>query len=125
VTTASGCFTGNHKGCNRNRDAIYGYLTAVYALVTWWAAEGQYLVRAQRGVRLSGLDVFTQEDPFAAIIRCTANPAKADKRARSKWSRMMRYAAMYKPNAEPVDQFIRRKGGINECAARLSRVTRV
>jgi hypothetical protein len=39
---------------SRNRDAIYAYLTAVYALVTWWAAEGQDLARAQRAVRLSG-----------------------------------------------------------------------
>ncbi len=62
-----------------------------------------------------------REDPFAAVIRCTADPAKADKRTRSKWSRVMRYAAAYKPDSEPLDQFIRRKGGINECAARFSR----
>jgi hypothetical protein len=33
----------------------------------------------------------------------------------------MRYAADYKSDSEPLDQFIRRKGGINECAARYSR----
>ena len=106
---------------SRNRDAIYEYLTAVYALVTWWAAEGQDLVQAQRAVRLSGLDDFTQENPFAAVIRCTADPAKADKRTRRKWSRLMRYAAEHKLNSEPLDRFIRRKGGINVCAARFSR----
>jgi hypothetical protein len=104
----------------RDRNAIYGYLTAVYALVTWWAAEGQDVVRGQRAVRLSGLDVFTEEDPFAAVIRCTADPAKADKRTRSKWSRVLRYAAAYKADSEALDQFIRRKGGINTCAARFS-----
>jgi hypothetical protein len=81
---------------SRSRDAIYGYLTAVYALVSWWAAEGQDVVRAQRAIRLRGLDVASREDPFAAIIRCTADPAKPDKRIRSKWSRVMRYAAVYK-----------------------------
>jgi hypothetical protein len=40
---------------------------------------------------------------------------------RSKWSRVMRYAAAYKPDSEPLDQFVRRKGGINACAARFSR----
>ena len=55
-----------------------------------------------------------REDPFAAIIRCTADPAKADKRTRSKWSRVMRYAAMSKLDAEAFDQFVKRKGGINE-----------
>jgi hypothetical protein len=26
---------------NRDRNAIYGYLNAVYGLVAWWAAEGR------------------------------------------------------------------------------------
>jgi hypothetical protein len=54
----------------------------------------------------------------AAVIPCTADPAKADKRTQSKWSRALRYAAAYKPDSEPLDQFIGRKGGINACAAR-------
>jgi hypothetical protein len=54
----------------------------------------------------------TRSPPF---IRCTADPAKADKRTRSK------YAAMYKSESEPLDQFIQRKGGINACAGRFSR----
>jgi hypothetical protein len=65
--------------------------------------------------------VSDREDPFAAVIRCTADPAKGDKRTRSKWSRALRYAAAYKPNSDPLDQFIRRKGGINACAARFCR----
>jgi hypothetical protein len=65
--------------------------------------------------------VSDREDPVAAIVRCTADPAKADKRTRSKWSRVMRYAAAYKPDSEPVDEFVQRKGGINACAARFSR----
>jgi hypothetical protein len=32
----------------------------------------------------------------------------------------MRYVAVYKPDFEPLDQFIMRKGGINECAARFT-----
>jgi hypothetical protein len=57
----------------------------------------------------------------AAVIMCTADPSKADKRTRSKWSRLMRYAAVYKPDSEALGQFIYRKGGINACAARFSR----
>jgi hypothetical protein len=72
-------------------------------------------------LRLQRLEVFDREDPFAAVIRCTADPAKADKRTRSKWSRVIRYAAVYKSDSEPLGHFIRRKGGINECAARFSR----
>jgi hypothetical protein len=102
-------------GCQatRDRNAIYGYLTAVYGLVAWWTAEGREVDRARRALRFQRLKVSDREDPFAAIIRCTADSAKADKRTRSKWSRVMRYAAIYKPVSEPLDHFIRRKGGIN------------
>jgi hypothetical protein len=105
----------------RDRNAIYGYLTAVYGLVAWWTAENRELDRARRALRLQRFAVSDREDPFAAVIRCTADSTKADKRTRSKWSRAMRYAAACKPDSEPLDQFIRRKGGINACAARFSR----
>jgi hypothetical protein len=101
----------------RDRNAIYGYLAAVYGLVAVWTAEGQEVDRARWALRFHRLEISEREDPFAAVIRCTADPAKADKRTRSKWSRAMRFAAAYKPDSEPLDQFVRRKGGINACAA--------
>jgi hypothetical protein len=108
----------------RDRNAIYGYLIAVYGLVSWWAAEERTIERARRALRLQRLEVTDREDSFAAVIRCTADPAKADKRTRSKWSRLMRYAAAYKSDSEPLDQFVRRKGGINACAARFTKCRR-
>jgi hypothetical protein len=105
----------------RDRNAIYAYLEAVYGLVAWWAAEGREIDRALRALRLQRLDNSDREDPFAAIIRCTADAAKADKRTRSKWSRVMRHAALYKLDSEALDRFIKRKGGINECTARSTR----
>ena len=106
----------------RRRDAIYTYLSAVYDLVAWWAAEGRDVERARRALWLRRLDVSEREDPFAAIIRCTADPAKVDKRTRSKWSRVMRYATAVKDQAEPFQQFVQRKGGINRCASRFTRL---
>jgi hypothetical protein len=106
---------------NRDRNAIYGYLSSVYGLVAVWTAEGREIDRARRALRLSRLEVSQREDAFAAVIRCTADRAKADKRTRSKWSRVMRYAAVYKSDSEALGQFIRRKGGINACAARFTR----
>ena len=41
-------------------------------------------------------------------------------RTRSKWSRVLRYAADYKPSSEPLATFIQRKGGINSCASRFA-----
>jgi hypothetical protein len=106
---------------SRKRDAIYTYLTAVFDLVAWWVAEDRALEHAHKALRLQRICPFDGEEPFAAIIRCTADPTKVDKRTRSKWSRMMRYALRYKSHSEPLDQFVKRKGGINKCAGRFVR----
>jgi hypothetical protein len=106
---------------HRERDAIYSYLTAVFDLVAWWAAEDRAVSRAHRALWLQGADSPTTNEPFAAVIFCTSHPDKVDKRTRSKWSRVLRYAMEYKTNVEPLATFIRRKGGINKCADRFSR----
>jgi hypothetical protein len=106
---------------HRDRDAIYTYLTAVFELVAWWMAEHCAIERAQKALRLKRIIQTDHDEPFAAIIRCTADPAKVEKRTRSKWSRALRYTLAYKLTSEPLDQFIKRKGGINECAAKFAR----
>jgi hypothetical protein len=110
------------EGCqsSRDRNAIYAYLTAVFDLVMWWKAEDRAISRARKALQLRHIIPFDQEEPFAAIIRCTADPAKVDKRTRSKWARALGFAT-YKSPSEPLDKFMKRKGGINECAARLRR----
>jgi hypothetical protein len=106
---------------SRDRNAIYGYLSAVFDLVMWWKAEDRAVSRAHQALRLQGLDLPTTDEPFAMVILCTADPGKVDKRTRSKWSRVLRYAAEYKTNAEPLAAFVQRKGGINACASRFTR----
>ncbi len=106
---------------SRDRNAIYGYLTAVFDLVIWWTAEDRAIDRARWALRLCRLDLPITDEPFAAVILCTADPGKVDKRTRSKWSRVLRYAAECKTNAEPLATFIQQKGGINECAERFAR----
>jgi hypothetical protein len=106
---------------SRDRNAIYAYLSAVFDLVAWWAAEDRAISRARWALRLRGVDLPNIEEPFAAIILATADPEKVDKRTRSKWSRVLRYTMEHKTNAEPLAAFIRRKGGINKCAERFTR----
>jgi hypothetical protein len=106
---------------DRRRDAIYDYLKAVYDLVNWWSAEGAEIDRARQALRLRGLQPWLREDVYAAIIRCTTDGQRVDKRTRSKWSRVLRYVAMQKDASEPLTAFIKRKGGINECVARYGR----
>src|SRR2546429_329280 len=57
---------------HRERDAIYSYLTAVFDLVAWWAAEGAAIERARKALRLRCLEPSDHDESFAAIIRCTA-----------------------------------------------------
>jgi hypothetical protein len=106
---------------SRDRDAVYRYLTAVFEVVEWWAKEGKAIKRAYRALHLRGHSSIREPEPFAAIILCTSDPEKADDRTRSKWSRVLRYVAEDKDLDEPLADFIKRKGGINECAARFAR----
>ena len=106
---------------SRDRGAIYGYLTAVFELVEWWAKEGRAVKCADRALHLRGYSSVGEPEPFAALIRCTSDPGKVDDRARSKWSRVLRYAAEFKDLHEPLRDFIKRKGGINKCASRFAR----
>jgi hypothetical protein len=76
---------------------------------------------AQRALQLQRPPVPNIADPFAVIIFCTADPQKVDFKMRSKWARVMRYAAVYKDLDEPLADFIKRRGGINKVAARYAR----
>jgi hypothetical protein len=106
---------------SRDRGAIYGYLTAVFELVICWDQEGRAVNRASRALHLRGNSSVREPEPFAAVILCTSNPDNVDDRTRSKWSRVLRYAAQFKDLDEPLRDFIKRKGGINKCATRFAR----
>lgn len=105
----------------RQRTAIYPFLTAVFELVAWWAAEGMASGRAQRAVRKTMMASLPGIDPFAAIILVAAHPKRLDRRAVSRWSRVLRYAHAYKLPSERLERFVRRKGGLNNCAALYAR----
>jgi hypothetical protein len=106
---------------SRDRGAIYKYLAVVFELVSWWALEGRSVNRARRALHLRGYSSVREPEPFAAVILCTADRDKVDDRTRSKWSRVLRYAAEFKDLDEPLRDFIKRRGGINECASRFAR----
>ena len=97
------------------------YLSAVFDLVMWWKAEDRAISRARWALQRQRVDLPTTDEPFAMVILCTADRQKVDNRTRSKWLRVLRYAAEYKTNAEPLAAFIQRKGGINKCASRFTR----
>ena len=111
---------GNYQSTHA-RDAVYGYLSLVFETVMAWTLEGMAVNRAYRALRLRGYSSVREPEPFAAVILCTADRDKVDDRTRSKWSRVLRYAAEFKDLDEPLRDFIKRKGGINKCASRFAR----
>ena len=90
-----------------DRHAIYQYLAAVFELVVWWAKEGRAVKRAQRALHLRGHHSVREPEPFAAVILCTSDPDEVDERARSKWSRALRYANEFKDPDEPLADFVK------------------
>jgi hypothetical protein len=74
-----------------------------------------------KALRLQNICRSDRDEPFAAIMFCTADSRKVGRRTRSKWSRVLRCAAEYETNVEPLATFIRRKGWTNACAGRFTR----
>ena len=109
---------------HHDRFAIYKYLTAVFDLVMVWDAENRAVERAKRALWLKRRVGGDNIEPFAAVINCTSSRKKVDAKARSKWARALIFAAEYKSPDEPLEHFIRRRGGINSCTAKLSRLSR-
>lgn len=102
---------------DRDRDAIYDYLIAVYELVEWWAVERRAVERAERALRLNGLLMPEEPDPFAAVIAASIAPRRLDRRQLSKYARVLRYAAARRRRAKQLKEFIKERGGLNACAA--------
>jgi hypothetical protein len=107
-----------------DRFSIYKYLTAVFDLVAVWQEEDRAVDRAKRALWVKRREHGDNIEPFAAVIRCTSPRNKVDAKARSKWARALIFAAEYKLHTEPLEHFLRGHGGINACAAKLSRLSR-
>lgn len=110
------CLVWARVKADRRRDAVYDFLEAAYDVVNKFSRSGK-AARLLR--RLHRLDPALSRirEPYAAVIHHGTDYA-LDSRTRSKWSRLLRYAEVSKKLREPLDEFVRRKGRINECASR-------
>ena len=106
----------------RRRDAIYPYLAAVFKIVGRWKEQDIIDTKTHRALKEAvGGNKVRNREPFGVVIFCSSDPSKVDTRTRSKWARALRYAEQFKPEADSLAEFIKRRGGINECAARFSK----
>ncbi len=110
---------GAYQQINR-RDAVYIYLSKVFQVVTRWQRLGCALKNARAALRLRAEAPQMKLEPFAIVIFCTSDPETVDAKTRSKWSRVLRYAARAKPAGQRLTDFIKSKG-LNECARRFAR----
>jgi len=99
---------------NRRRDAVYGYLRAVFLLVKRYRGRRRTKKLLLHASKFAGLACQNSVDPFSVIIRCTSEDL--DAKTLSKWSRALRYTAKFKKLRVPLQTFIKDRGGINACA---------
>ena len=99
----------------RDRDAVYGYLRAVFSIVKRYNGRHRTKKLMRRAFKFAGLPVAMSADPFAVVIRSTCD-GKADNKTISKWSRALRYVARVKKPRRPLTTFMKNRGGINACA---------
>jgi hypothetical protein len=105
----------------RQRDAVYGYLAAVFEIVVGWKEQRRAEASSLQALIVTNQrDAIDADEPFAVVICCTSEACKLDIKTRSKWSRVLRYAEQFKPYTQDLAEFIKSKGDINECAHKWS-----
>jgi hypothetical protein len=105
---------------NRDRDAVYGYLEAVYGIVTHHKLRHGIRRLLRQAFSFANVPIDNSVDPFTGIIRCTCEDG-ADNKTISKWSRALRYVASCGVPRKRLKAFMKELGGVNACADRYSR----
>jgi hypothetical protein len=105
---------------SRNRDAVYGYLKAVFRFVVEAKRRDETARLVRRAFIFAGLPYQEDADPFATVVRCTCEHRLDDKTI-SKWARALRYAAYRNRPPRMLKSFIKRLGGINAAADRYAK----
>ncbi len=103
-----------------SRYAVYIYLSSVFGLVTRWRILDCALKKSRSVLRLLPNPPQLKPEPFGIMIFCTADPKIVDGKTRSKWSRALRYGAQAKPPSQRLIDFVKSRGGINECARKFA-----
>ena len=104
----------------RARDAVYGYLEAVFAIVEHYRTRRRTNNLVRHAFEFADQPLDKNADPFTAVIRYTCD-GQADNKTISKWARALRYVARYKKPWTPLKAFMTEAGGVNACADQYAR----
>jgi hypothetical protein len=113
---------GEFQG-SRARDAVYGYLEAVFAIVEHYRVRPRTNRLLRHAFEFANLPFDKNADAFGAVIRCTCGDA-SDNKTISKWARALRYAAQCKKPDIGLSTFMKQSGGVNACADRYAKLRR-
>jgi hypothetical protein len=105
---------------NRTRDAVYGYLEAVFAIVAHYKVRRRTRKLLRHAFEFAELPFDKNANAFAAVIRCTCAD-RADNKTISKWARALRYVARCKAHPTQLEKFMKEAGGVNACANRSAK----
>ena len=106
-----------------SRVAVYIYLSSVFGIVMRWRRLNCAVKSCKAALRLQPNPAQMKPEPFGIVIFCTANPNVVDAKTRSKWSRVLRYAARAKPAGQRLIEFVKSNGGLNECARKCGEIS--
>jgi hypothetical protein len=100
---------------SRARDAVYGYLEAVFAIAKHFKVRRKTKKLLRQAFNFANLPFDRNADPFTVVIRCTCAD-RADGKTISKWARALRYVARCKVSPTQLKTFMKEAGGVNACA---------
>jgi hypothetical protein len=98
------------------RDAVYPFLQRVFSLVKRYERRGRAKRLMRNILKLTGLRADADTNIYALIVRVAAGSNGVDRKQSSKLSRVLRFAAEYKPKRVSLRAFIQARGGLNEVA---------
>jgi hypothetical protein len=96
---------------SRARDAVYGYLEAVFAIVKHYKVRRKIEKLLRHAFKFTDLRFGKKADPFATVIRCTSDD-NADSKTIIKWARALRYAGRSKKPEVRLRTFMKEVGGV-------------
>jgi hypothetical protein len=102
---------------------VYGYLEAAFKIVNRYKVRGRTNQLLRHAFEFAGLSFDKNADPFSTVIRCTCD-GTIDNKTVSKWARALRFAATVEKSRTSLKQFMKKMGGINDCASRYAELSR-
>jgi hypothetical protein len=102
----------------RRRSAIYDYLIMLDDVARKWRLRRRVKALVRHAQAFTGEKEDTKAEMYSTLMRATTD---ADVKTVSKLSRVLRYCEAFNTQDEHLRLFIKRAGGLNDCAAAYTR----